>query len=141
MHILVATKQTDLRLAIELYLTEEPGIDIVGTASEAASLRALLQVSHPDLVLLDWELPGHPPADLVAEAKSVSSCQVIVLGRDLDIKSAALTAGADDFVLKGDSPRHLLIAIRQARSRQALEIESNPLPTDSESGLSSSEAE
>jgi DNA-binding NarL/FixJ family response regulator len=120
MHILVATKQADLRLAIELYLTEEPGLEIVGTAREAASLRALLQTSRPDLVLLDWDLPGHPPADLVTEAKSVSSCQVVVLGRDLDIKPAALTAGADDFVLKGDSPRHLLDAIQQARSRRVL---------------------
>jgi DNA-binding NarL/FixJ family response regulator len=126
MNILVATKQADLRLAIELYLTEEPGLEIVGTARESASLRALLRTSLPDLVLLDWDLPGQSPAELVTEAKSVSPCQVVVLGRDLDIKTAALTAGADAFVLKGDPPRHLLDAIHQARSRPGLAAETGP---------------
>lgn len=124
MHILVATKQSDLRLAIELYLTEEPGLDIVGTVSDAASLRAVLPASHPDLVLLDWDLLGHPPADLVAEAKSLASRpQVIVLGKDFDVKPTALAAGADDFVLKGDSPQHLLAAVQQAQSRRAPAID------------------
>jgi DNA-binding NarL/FixJ family response regulator len=124
MHILVAAKQADLRLAIELYLTEEPGLEIVGTVSDAASLRALLQPSHPDLVLLDWDLPGPSPADLVTEAKGLASCpQVIVLGPDADAAPAALAAGADAFVVKGDPPRHLVTAVRQARSRQSPETE------------------
>ena len=119
MQILLATKQADLRLAIELYLTEEPGMDIVGTVSEAASLRARLQASRPDLVLLDWDLPGHPPADLVTEAKSLPpGPQVIVLGRDFDTKPAARAAGADAFVLKGDPPRQLLAAVRRVRPRR-----------------------
>ena len=124
MYILVATKQSDLRLAIELYLTEEPGLDIVGTASEAASLRALLRTTRPDLLLLDWELPDHPPANLVAEAKGFASCpQVIVLGHKLDVKPKAEAAGADAFVLVGDQPRHLLAAVQQARSRRALAMD------------------
>lgn len=127
MDVLVATKQADLRLAIELYISEEPGIHVVGTTSEAASLRALLQASSPDLVLLDWELPGHPPASLLAEAKSLNPRpQVIVLGQDLNAKQAALAAGADAFVLKGDSPTHLLTVIQQARSRQAAAREKEP---------------
>jgi DNA-binding NarL/FixJ family response regulator len=120
MHILIATKQPDLRLAIELYLTEEPGLDIVSTVSDAASLRALLQASHPDLVLLDCELPGPPATDLLAEVRTLNPhLQVIVLGNDLDAKPTALAAGADAFVRIGDSPRHLLTAVQQARSRQA----------------------
>jgi DNA-binding NarL/FixJ family response regulator len=141
MDIVLATVQLDLRMALQILLREEPGVRVVGTASSSACLRALFQASQPDMVLFDWDLPDLSPVDLVAEAKSLARCQVIVLGRDLDIKPVALMAGADAFVLRGDPNGHLLIAIRQARSRQALEIESNPLPTDSESGLSSSEAE
>ena len=124
MHILVATKQADLRLALELYLTEEPGLEVVGTVSDAASLRALLQTSRTDLVLLDWDLLGHPLADLVAEARSLASRpQVIVLGGDFTAKPAALAAGADAFVLKGDPPRYLLAAVQQARSRRTPAID------------------
>jgi DNA-binding NarL/FixJ family response regulator len=131
----------DLRVALEISLREEPCANVVGTASDATGLRALLQVSRPDLVLLDSDLPGSPLTDLLAETKSLDpSPQIIVLGGDLDAKPTALAAGADIFILKGDSPRHLLAAIRQARSQQALATETNPLDTDSESGLSSSEA-
>jgi DNA-binding NarL/FixJ family response regulator len=119
MRILLATEQPELRIALVLYLSEEPGMTVIGTASEAASLRALLMTARPELVLLDWALPGHPPASLVAEAKSLDPhSQVIVLGKDLDVKQAALAAGADAFVLKGDPPGLLLAAIRQARSER-----------------------
>ena len=120
MQLLVATEQADLRLAIELYLTEEPGVTIIGTVGEAPSLRALLRTSRPDLVLLDWDLPGHPPASLLAETKSLDCHpQVIVLGRELELKPVVLAAGADAFVLKGDPPRQLLAAVRRAQSRRA----------------------
>ena len=91
---------------------------------DAASLRALLQTSRTDLVLLDWDLLGHPLADLVAEARSLASRpQVIVLGGDFTAKPAALAAGADAFVLKGDPPRYLLAAVQQARSRRTPAID------------------
>jgi len=129
--VLLAIMQLDLRVALEILLREEPGTNVVGTASEAASLRALLQTARPDLVLLDWDLPGHPPASLLAEARSLAPRpQVIVLGRDLDVKPAALAAGADAFVLKGDSPGQLLAAIRQARLQQAAAIEKQPTETE-----------
>ena len=129
MHTLIAAKQADLRLAIDLYLAEEPGVTVVGTASEAPSLRALLRTSRPDLVLLDWELPGHPPASLLAEIKRLDCHpQVIVLGKKTALKPAVLAAGADAFVLKGDPPGQLLAAVRQAQSRRA--TAENPTSTE-----------
>ena len=124
MEIVLASAQFDLRVALEILLREEPGTDVVGTASGAASLRALLQASRPELVLLDWDLPGHPPASLVAEAKSLNPLiQVIVLGKDPDLKQVALASGADAFIVKGDPPRPLLTAIRMTRSQPATEKE------------------
>jgi DNA-binding NarL/FixJ family response regulator len=120
MRVLVAAKESDLRLAIELYLDEEPGVTIVGTASEAPSLRALVRTTRPDLVLLDWELPGHAPTSLLAEIRK-NECppQIIVLGKEVELKPTILAADADAFVLKGDPPRQLSDAIRQARLRRA----------------------
>ena len=140
MDIVLAAEQLDLRMALQILLREEPGVHVVDTASSVASLRALLQASRPDMVLLDWDLPDLSPADLVAEAKSLADCQVIVLGRDLDIKPAALMAGADAFVSQEDLPIDLLIAVRQAWSRQGLATETDPLHTDAESGFSRSES-
>jgi DNA-binding NarL/FixJ family response regulator len=120
MDVVLASTQSDLRVALEILLREEPGVQVVGTASEAESLRALLQAARPDLVLLDWDLPCHSPADLVTEAKSLPpGPRVIVLGRDYDTKPAARAAGANAFVLKGDPPRRLLAAVRQMQPRRA----------------------
>lgn len=133
MDILLASMQLDLRVALEILLREEPGTDVVGTASDAASLRALLQACRPDLVLLDWDLPGHPAASLLVEAKSLDPRpQVIVLGRDLDLKQTVLAAGADAFVLKGDPPGLLLTAIRQARPQRAAAKEKKSTETKGE---------
>jgi DNA-binding NarL/FixJ family response regulator len=118
MKIVLASAQFDLRLALEILLREEPGTDIVGTASEAAGVRGLLQSSRPDLVILDWDLAGCGPTDLLAEAKKLRRCpQVIVLGRHEGARQVALAAGADAFVLSGDLPGDLLAAIRQSRAR------------------------
>jgi DNA-binding NarL/FixJ family response regulator len=119
MRIVLASAQLDLRLALEIWLREEPGTDIAGTASEAASLRGLLQSSRPDLVILDWDLPGYyAPIPLLAEVKrSKPSPQIIVLGSDECVRQEALTAGADAFVLLGDLPGDLSAAIRQSHAR------------------------
>ena len=119
MKIVLASAQLDLRLALEILLREEPGTDIVGTASEAASLRGLLQSSRPDLVILDWDLPGYyAPIPLLAEIKRPRrSPQIIVLGSDEGNRQEALAAGADAFVLSGDLPGDLLAAIRQSHAR------------------------
>ena len=95
---------------------------VVGTASEAASLRALLRTAQPDLLLLDWDLPGYAPSSLLIEAKRLGSPpHVILLGKDLNVKQAALAAGADAFILRGDLPDELLAAVRQARLQRATE--------------------
>jgi len=118
MQLVLAVQPRDLALALQLYLDAEPGLFVVGTATEAASLRALLRTAHPDLVILDWDLPGYATIHLLAEAKRLQHCpQIIVLGRDEGVRQEALAAGADAFLLSGDSAVDLMAAIRESRER------------------------
>jgi len=118
MRVVLAIQHRDLGLALQLRLDAEPGLFVVGTATEAASLRALLWTARPDLVILDWDLPGYAPIPLLAEAKRPSpSPQIIVLGSDEGMRQEALAAGADAFVLSGDMPDDLLAAIRQSHAQ------------------------
>ena len=118
MKIVLASAHLDFRLALGILLREEPGADVVGTASEAASVRSLLRSSRPDLVILDWDLPGNSPILLLAEAKrDRCNSQVIVLGRDEGVRQEALAAGADAFVVSGDMPGDLMAAIRESQAR------------------------
>ena len=119
MQVVLAVQQRDLGLALQLYLDAEPGLFVVGTATEAASLRALLRTASPDLVILDWDLPGYAPFHLLGEVKRIRcSTQVIVLGSDEGVRQESLAAGADAFVVSGDSPADLMAAIRESRERQ-----------------------
>jgi MFS family permease len=53
-------KQADLRLSLELLLSEQPGVEIVGVASESSGLLALIETSKPDMIVSDWELLVRP---------------------------------------------------------------------------------
>ncbi len=118
MDIVLASEEYDLRLALELLLREEPGAYVVGTVSHSGALLVLIQTICPDVVLLDWDLPGQPSTEVLAEISS-AECRpkVIVLAKDADDRQVALASGADGFVVKGDPPEQLLVALRQVSSQ------------------------
>lgn len=112
MRVLLATKDQNLRISLQLLVSEEPGMRVVGTASETAGLQALMKTTQPDLVIVDWNLPGRHISKLLVKARQESRPgKFIVLGTDAEYKSAALDRGAHDFVQKAAPPEHLLNAI------------------------------
>ena len=117
MQVVLAVQHSDLGLALQLSLDTVPGLFVVGMATETASLRALLRTADPDLVILDWDLPGHCTASqLLVEARQAKRCPTtIMLGRDEGVRQEALEAGADAFVLLGNSPVELMAAIQESR--------------------------
>jgi DNA-binding NarL/FixJ family response regulator len=115
MRIVIASGDTDLRLAIQLMLSEEPGIQIIGSASDYQGFIALVKSTLPELVLMDWDLPGCNKADLVNKIKSLepeTGIQLVILGNHHQARESALEAGADDYFVIGDSPDKLLNAFR-----------------------------
>src|SRR5512138_247030 len=105
MNVVLAMRHAQARLALELALSEEPGVTVVGSASETEGLLALARTARPDLVVLEWGLPGRPAPDVLAEALALGGpLRFLVLGRDAGIKLPALRAGACAFVLVGDPP-------------------------------------
>lgn len=58
MRVFLADDQAKVRAALRLLLEQEPGLSVVGEVTEAKDLLAQVQVTQPDVVLLDWELPG-----------------------------------------------------------------------------------
>lgn len=118
MRVLMATEHADLRLSIELLLSEEPGITLVGAASETEGLHALINSTDPDIVILDWDLPGRPMPDLLSESHRLNArLKFILLVATLDLKDVALHVGADTTVVKGGPPDLLLAAFRKTREQ------------------------
>ena len=121
MRVLLAVAQPDLRLGIELLLDAEPGVTVVGGASETEGALALVATAHPDVMLLDWDLPGRPCSAVLAEARGADPRPaMVVLGRQARTEEAALAAGADAYVLRGDPPEQLLDAVRRSCDRRGL---------------------
>jgi DNA-binding NarL/FixJ family response regulator len=114
MRILLADVQAKVRFALRVLLERQPDCDIVGEAGSSEDLLAQVRATHPDLVLLGWELP-HPAKDeLVAALREQRPNLVIIaLSGRPEARQAALEAAADAFVSKGDPPERLLAALME----------------------------
>ena len=112
MRVLLADDRTEVRSALRLLLEQEQGIEVVGEADGAEGLLAQTKATCPDLVLLDWELPGlHADGPLSTLRQVCPDLFVIALSGRPEARRAALAAGVDAFVSKGDPPERLLAAV------------------------------
>jgi DNA-binding NarL/FixJ family response regulator len=112
MHILLADDQKKVRFALRVLLERQPGVSIVGEVANDTELLSQIQETCPDVLLLAWELPDGDPASLLLEVHRLCpALVVIVLSGRPEVRQAALAAGADSFVSKGDPPECLLTAI------------------------------
>jgi two-component system response regulator DesR len=115
MKILLADDQALLRSALRLWLEQQPYIQVVEEAAELNSLLAKLHVALPDVLLLDWELPGLTPNGsghqlLRTLRNGFPQLRVIALSSHPESKKSALDAGVDAFVSKTAPPDYLLDA-------------------------------
>jgi DNA-binding NarL/FixJ family response regulator len=111
--ILIADHQPAVRSAVKLLLEERLGLDVVGEAADSQELLSQLDHLRPDVILLDWDLPGWSAAGLSDALRGLGrQPRVIVLGAGPQSAQAALAAGADAFVSKYDPPRRLLTVVR-----------------------------
>ena len=104
--IIVEDARLELKGTEEIFRTEIPEADIIGTASNEAELEALLQKEMPDMLLLDLGLGGSTTAgvDICAKVKSCfPAVKVLVFTGELlneNLWLDVLDAGADGITLK-----------------------------------------
>jgi two-component system response regulator DesR len=112
MRILLADDNKDSRSALALLLETRLGASIVGEASTMESLLEQAAATRPDIVLLDWELPGKPVADRIVVLRSVAP-GVLVIVISARPESASQAVAADAFVNKIDPPEHILAVLKE----------------------------
>lgn len=114
LRILIADSDRRVRTALQLLLAEAAGATLIRESADLASLAAQVSAFKPDLILLDWELPGRPAAGLLLVlSRPEARPRVIVLSARPEAEPEALAAGADTFVSKADPPEQLLAALRR----------------------------
>ena len=112
MRILLADDEMNVRSALRLLLEQESGVSVVGEATSYPELFKQVRDINPDLVLLDWELPGEHTGEALADFnKANPGVRVVVLSSQPEARKKALSAGATAFVSKEEPPERLLTII------------------------------
>jgi DNA-binding NarL/FixJ family response regulator len=91
-------------------------MEVVGEAADWTTALAQAPISRTDMLLVDWDLlPSGPTAALGVLRRACPATLVIVLISHLDARhQAALSAGADAFISKGETPERVSERLRSA---------------------------
>jgi DNA-binding response OmpR family regulator len=121
-HILLVEDEVKLARFIELELNYE-GYQ-VSIAYDGLTAITAAQKLHPDLVILDWMLPGLSAGEICHRLRNIGNRVPIILLTTKDEVSdriAGLDAGIDDYVVKPFSIEELLARVNAQlqKSREA----------------------
>jgi DNA-binding NarL/FixJ family response regulator len=122
--VVIADDQTLVRSGFRMILGAA-GIPVVAEASDGAQAVTAALRHRPDVVLMDIRMPemdGLEATRRILASQSGAECKIIILTTfDLDqYVYAALTAGANGFLLKDVSPEQLVTAVLTIRAGDAL---------------------
>jgi len=113
--VYLADAQREERSALRLMLLDLK-MQVVGEAADWPTTLAQAPATFLDMLLVDWALlPAKAGAALAALRAVCPAALVIVLISHLDARQqAALSAGADAFISKGESPDRVAERLRAA---------------------------
>jgi len=111
--VYVADGKPEERSALRLLLLDMK-MEIVGEAADWTTTLADAPISRTDMLLVDWDLLPISPTAALEKLRSVCpAALVIVLISHLDARQqAALSAGADAFISKGETPERVAERLR-----------------------------
>jgi DNA-binding NarL/FixJ family response regulator len=113
--VFLADAQPDERLAFRLIL-QDLKMQVVGEAADWFTMLAQAPATNPDMLMVDWGLvDAGIGADLAELRMACPAAVVIVLISHLDARQqAAISAGADAFISKGETSEQVVERLRDA---------------------------
>jgi DNA-binding NarL/FixJ family response regulator len=120
--VVVAEDQALVRAGLVTMLESDPGLVVVGEASDGAEAVRAVQHHRPDVALIDVRMPILDGLEATRRIRAAGmETKVIVLttfGED-EIVLEALRSGADTFLLKDTRPEDLLAAVHAATAGES----------------------
>jgi DNA-binding NarL/FixJ family response regulator len=112
--VVVADDHAVVRAGVRAVLASEPDVSLVAEAGDGAGAVAAVLAHHPEVLLLDWTLPGDGRAVLERLRVEAPGTRVCILSMHQDGATVreALGAGALGYVVKGAGIEYLVVALR-----------------------------
>lgn len=128
--ILVVEDEPAIQELLALNITQTGHSPLRAISAEHA--QELLRTTIPDLILLDWMLPGMSGIEFArllkndTQTKGIPIIMLTARGDEFD-KVRGLEVGADDYVTKPFSPRELNARIKAVLRRRAPQMTDDPI--------------
>jgi two-component system response regulator NreC len=113
--VLLADDHAVLRSGLRLLIERQPGMEVVAEAGDGNEALAKASELHPDLVLLDINMPGLDglaALPQIRQASPNSRVLILTMHDDVSYLQEALRAGASGYVLKRAVDNELQMAIQ-----------------------------
>jgi DNA-binding NarL/FixJ family response regulator len=154
LRVLLVDDHPFVREGIRSYLSDFPEIEIIGEASSGQEALTIANKQHPDLILLDINMPEMNGLEVVGQLRKVvprPKVLVLTVHNSREYVLHVAKSGAEGYLLKESEPGELHQAIQAIRdggtyyspqvSRHILEIYKKSPTPKSEPGLAPRELE
>ena len=115
--IVIADDHAVVRRGLKQLLGAEPGFEVVAEAADLDAARRYVRGHHPDVLVLDVNLPGGSSITKIPEIREESpdtAIVVLTMQNEPAYARQALSAGALGYVLKEAAETELVEAVRRA---------------------------
>ncbi len=115
MKVMIIDDHPLVRKGLEMAVSLERDMHVVGTASDGRQALDLIARTNPDVALVDLRLPGEHGLNIIKEAKTINKhCRYIVLSSYASKEEIrqALSLKVDGYILKEALPEDVISSIR-----------------------------
>lgn len=119
MKILLVDDHTILLDGVKSLLAQEDDLQVVGQAGSAEAALEFLKKQDVDLIITDYSMPGMDGLSLLNTVKRIApNTKIILLSMhdEVHLVKEILKAGVNGYVLKKDTHKELLSAIRDVKN-------------------------
>jgi DNA-binding NarL/FixJ family response regulator len=118
-HILIADDHPLMRRGLRLSVEEDPGLKVVGEASDGETALALITKLQPHVALLDIEMPkldGLGVAREVVKRRLKTEIVILTLHSNQDLFRSAMDLGCKGYILKDSAVQEVVAGIHAVAS-------------------------